>query len=69
MHKENLYEKICRYHKYLEDKNVLFLRHMFEYFDVYKFENNVSVDSITADKLVVFTAVKDFENKINFCEV
>lgn len=66
---ETFYDKFCRYKKLLKDKNVQFLKHMFEYYDLYKEELNVNDNEVNADKLMVFTAVKDYENKFNFCEV
>ena len=67
--KENFYQKVCRYKKLFKEKNIQFLKHLFDNYDLYKQEFNLKEDEIKASKLIVFTAVKDYENKFDFCEV
>ena len=69
MEKETFYQKICRYRQLVKDKNVEFLKHMFEYYEDYKLEKNIKVDEIKADNLAIYTAVRDYEKKFSFVVV
>lgn len=69
VNKETFYEKVCRYTKLFKQKNVKFLNYLFKNFDLYKKEVGARDDEVRVDKLIVFTAVKDYENKFDFCEV
>lgn len=64
--RETFYEKICRYNKLFEEKNVEFLKHIFENYNDYKNELNVKENEVKAKNLIVFTAVKDYEKKFDF---
>lgn len=64
--KEKLYEKVKRYSDLFEAENIQFLRHLFEYFDLYKQELNVKDNDVKAKDLIIFTAIKDYENKVDF---
>lgn len=69
MKKETLYQKICRYHSMFENRNVEFLKYLFSYYDLFKQKVGVKADEISADKLIVFAAIEDYENKKDFSEV
>lgn len=63
--KETLYQKICRYLELLNSKNILLLNHMFEYFEDFQNERKVKSNEVRAKDLAVYTAICDYERKIN----
>lgn len=64
--KENFYQKVCRYKKLYKEKNIQFLKRLFDYYDLCKQELDIKEDEIKVEKLIVFTAVKDYENRFDF---
>ncbi|MBQ8845070.1 MAG: hypothetical protein IJ008_03530 [Clostridia bacterium] len=59
--KESFYKKLKRYISLLREGNKNFINYLFSKFDKYREEEKKNLDDIRVDKLLIWSALKDFE--------